>query len=167
MFPRSLIILMHVHKHNARTRTRLSSIFHKQLKTRTRDAHATHTRAHSHIFSETKGRADCNIFLHFKKVASVKMINEGSWGRACILTLDCTGASGRTLVSDGFSAALRLPLLLGRSRHANCMPQQWLAMRNYDRGNKTSSTQQACEGVRPDITRVGWWCCVPYTGVGW
>lgn len=130
-------------------------------------AHATHTRAHSHIFSETKGRADCNIFLHFKKVASVKMINEGSWGRACILTLDCTGASGRTLVSDGFSAALRLPLLLGRSRHANCMPQQWLAMRNYDRGNKTSSTQQACEGVRPDITRVGWWCCAPYTGVGW
>lgn len=87
------------------------------------------------------------------------MINEGSWGRACILTLDCTGASGRTLVSDGFSAALRLPLLLGRSRHANCMPQQWLAMWNYDRGNKTSSTQQACEGVRPDITRVGWWCC--------
>lgn len=130
-------------------------------------AHATHMRAHSHIFSETKGRADCNIFLHFKKVASVKMINEGSWGRACILTLDCTGASGRTLVSDGFSAALRLPLLLGRSRHANCMPQQWLAMWNYDRGNKTSSTQQACEGVRPDITRVGWWCCAPYTGVGW
>lgn len=42
------------------------------------------------------------------------MINEGSWGRACILTLDCTGASGRTLVSDGFGAALRLLLLHGK-----------------------------------------------------
>lgn len=44
---------------------------------------APRTRSHSHIFfsfsfQKTKGRADCNIFLHFKKVASVKMINEGS-----------------------------------------------------------------------------------------
>lgn len=117
--------------------------------------HAQHTRSHSHIFSETKGRADCNIFLHFKKVASVKMINEGSCGRACILTLDCTRASRAVWTSTGFRAAFRLLLLHRRSQHANYKPRQWLAVWNYYQQNKNVFNTKGEGGLWPDITS-GW-----------
>lgn len=61
----------HTHTHSST----LSST--SSRKTCTRRTRAL-IRTYFFFFSETKGRADCNIFLHFKKVASVKMINEGS-----------------------------------------------------------------------------------------
>lgn len=162
MFPCSLIILMHVRRHiimyrHACTHTHALFLYLPPAVERTR---AQHTRTHSHTFSETKGRADCNIFLHFKKVASVKMINEGSWGRACILTLDCTRASraATAWANNGFrwfQHCLRLSLLHRRSRHANYMPQQWLAVWNYYQHYNNIFTATNAQGVWPDITS-GW-----------
>lgn len=115
----------HTHAHPPHTHTLPPSIYCEQLKVRTCDAHAL---IHTYFFfPKTKGRADCNIFLHFKKVASVKMINEGSWGRACILTLDCTRASRAAAV---FRAAFRLLLLHTTSQRANYEARQWLAVWN-------------------------------------
>lgn len=134
------------------------------------DVRAQHARTQLHIFSETKGRADCNIFLHFKKVASVKMINEGSWARACILTLDCTRASraATARANAGFGSALRLLLHRG-GRHANYMPRQWLATWNYYQHNNNVFNTTGVQSVWPDITSCRMWGggCVPYTGVGW
>lgn len=59
------------------THTHSSPLSSASSRRRARAAHAL-IRTYFFFFSETKGRADCNIFLHFKKVASVKMINEGS-----------------------------------------------------------------------------------------
>lgn len=140
----------HTHSHTSFV---FLSIFYEQS-----NARARNTRTRSHIFSETKGRADCNIFLHFKKVASVKMINEGSWGRACILTLDCTRASraATAWTNGGFRrfqhCCLRLLLLHKRSRHANYMPRQWLAVWNYYQHNNNVFNTTNAQGVWPDIT---------------
>ena len=162
---------MHAHTH---THTLILLLY---LPRAVEDVHAPHTRSFAHIFffSETKGRADCNIFLHFKKVASVKMINEGSWGRACILTLDCTRASRAATARTNaafrrlFGGALRLLLLHRRGRHANYMPRQWLAMWNYYQRNNNIFNTTGVQSVWPDITSawMGGKCCVPYTGVGW
>ena len=160
----------HTHTHTHTHSSPLSSTSSRKTCTR-----RTRALIRTYFFSETKGRADCNIFLHFKKVASVKMINEGSWGRACILTLDCTRASRAATARTNaafrrlFGGALRLLLLHRRGRHANYMPRQWLAMWNYYQRNNNIFNTTGVQSVWPDITSawMGGKCCVPYTGVGW
>lgn len=82
------------------------------------------------------------------------MINEGSWARACILTLDCTRASraATARANAGFGSALRLLLLHRGGRHANYMPRQWLATWNYYQHNNNVFNTTGVQSVWPDIT---------------
>lgn len=142
MLQRSLIIAMHTNKNNTHTYS---------LSEETR--HDTHS---SHTFSESKGRADCNIFLHFKKVASVKMINEGSWWGS-VHTYIRLHRSSSSMNRRRFPAPHTAAVIAQQEdRHANYMPRPWLAMWNYYQHNNNIFNAAGVQGgVWPDITS-GW-----------